>query len=149
MTEVAITRARRSRYISKSVYEQDEERRGSRAPTWIAAPGYEDLVRAFMRNKVEVKVATAYFDHNDRFDDYGDDYKDISDLVEGIRDHCEVNCTGFWTMHQSYSRNAEYDHVNHKRVQLDTGRGQVLVCFENEQDVQGFLDSEIIQKLSN
>lgn len=102
-----------------------------------------------MRNKVEVKVATAYFDHDDRFDDYGDDYRDIHALIEGVRDHCEEHSTGFWTMHQTYNRNAEWDINTHKRKQLDTGSGQVLVCFENEQDVQRFLDSEIIQKLSN
>ena len=136
MTAILVTKARRSRYISKEVFENRADARGT-APTWVAAPGYEDLVRAFINNKAYAEFVTAYFDDVDR--GRGSDYEDIDHWIMDIKDFCDRNCTGLWTYHQNYRRNSDFNSKTHHYSYLDTGTGRLSVHFENEADIEMFL----------
>jgi len=135
MTDLSITQLRRSRYIHRRVFEESAERNA--APTWKALPGFGELVSAFLRNKVQIKYSTAYFDPDEAgFEPDEDDEKFILSLYE----FCDTRCTGLWTMHRIYHRNREFDKTTHTFTQLDSGKGTLTMHFEMEADVQMFID---------
>lgn len=133
MTEIRTSPARRTRYISRIVYESDE--RHHNLPSWNPKRGFENLVMNFLRNKVEFEITTAFFDAS--ADERGND---IEPLIARIRDLCDENCTGFWTYNHSYRRNRVVDFATASEELLDTGKGRFAIHFENEVDLEMFIE---------
>lgn len=137
MTEISITSYRQSRYIDKMVYE-DREHSKNNAPCWIPGKGFEELIQQFIRNKVFVAFATAYFEPMTYREDK---LQDIEKWIEELKAFCDGMATGLWTFHHVYSRKAEFDTKTGNYTYFDTGSGRLMVHFENEQDVATFLNT--------
>jgi hypothetical protein len=134
MVDITFGVIRRSRFIERDVFEDvDKDGRLSSWPTWKPKEGFRDLVMAFHRNKVLMRLTTSNLGSSNA------DHADIDKVLEDLHTYCDDNCTGFWTLTKSYRRETEWDSASGRPRDLGTGTGQVTIHFENEEDIEPFL----------
>lgn len=134
MADITFGTIRRSRYISRKVYEHPSEH--NNAPTWDAKPGFEDLIQKFLRNQVVMDFTISNLaDSPTRTET--DEKLDHAESM--INEYCDSTCTGFWSRYRTYHRNGSYD-VNTNQYQYhNTASGKIIIYFENEADLEPFL----------
>jgi len=146
MVEVNIGVVRRQRFLSQDIMElKTESGRSLSYRTWNVRPEFQDLVMKFHRNKVMLHFSISNIDVSSK----AQDHADIDTARDAIHKYCDENCTGFWSMDKSYSRDRDFNNVTNVFTLLGTGQGFFLVYFENEEDIEPFLKHcALILKLS-
>ena len=146
MTDLTVGVIRRQRFIEARMMEvPQEDGRPRNWRTWAVKPEFQELAQKFLRNKVLIKFTTS------NVSDFGSyDHADMDDVVEDIHRYCDENCTGFWTMDKSYSRDKDWDSTTSSMISKGTGSGFFEIFFENEADIAPFLNKcALMLKLSN
>jgi hypothetical protein len=143
MTEISFHALRQSRFIHRTLYENESEKGPRGIPTWDAKPQYKKLVENFVRNKVlmEFNATNSSSEIRD-----SDEFKDIE---KKIHEFCDKNCTGMWTMNHTVSSGDYWDNTNSMMVRTGSCTGAFYIHFENEADIAGFLkDCAVVLKLT-
>lgn len=134
MADIRVTKFRRVFFVTDTVF-SDKEKTSKTA--WTPQPGFEDVVLAFYRNRIEIKYVTANFKQSRP--SYYEEQDDVSDFLESVKEFCDENATGFWTWHQWYHRNQQVDVNSNKLNYLDTGDGRISLFFEHTVDMETVL----------